>query len=159
MPVLDGAAFIRRFRAQPDRTHVPIVVVTAFDDARLGRQALEAGADDFLLGPVDPLEFRARVRTLLTLRRQHLLLRGHNPRATVARARDLVAVLDTVPAMVSATGRMAGININRTYAAAPGSLPNAQWAGRLRICCATAGMRAMALDRRVAARGVTDDPV
>jgi hypothetical protein len=23
MPVLDGAAFIRRFRAQPDRTHVP----------------------------------------------------------------------------------------------------------------------------------------
>ena len=37
-------------------------------------RALEAGATDFLLSPVDHLEFRARARNLLTLRRQQLLL-------------------------------------------------------------------------------------
>ncbi|WP_158045086.1 response regulator [Skermanella pratensis] len=155
MPVLDGAAFIRRFRAQPDRTHVPVVVVTAFDDARLRRQALEAGADDFLLGPVDPLEFRARVRTLLTLRRQHLLLRGQGARATVARCRDLVEVLDTVPAMVSATGPDGRYQyVNRTYAAALGvTAERAVGRSPADLLPRDGGTRAMALDRRVAARG------
>jgi response regulator RpfG family c-di-GMP phosphodiesterase len=60
MPDLDGAEFIRRFRALPSCADVPVMVITAYEDRDLRYQALEAGATDFLLSPVDHHEFRVR---------------------------------------------------------------------------------------------------
>src|SRR5919106_438131 len=74
MPGMDGADFIRAFRALPGARDVPVVVVTVYEDRTYCYQALEAGATDFLLSPVDHLEFRARARNLLTLRKQQKLL-------------------------------------------------------------------------------------
>ena len=42
---------------------VPIIVVTVYQDREFCYRALEAGATDFLLSPVDHLEFRARAGT------------------------------------------------------------------------------------------------
>ena len=56
---------------------VPIIVVTVYEDRDYCYKALEAGATDFLLSPVDHLEFRARARKILTLRRQQRLLAEH----------------------------------------------------------------------------------
>ena len=83
MPGMDGADFIRAFRALPGARDVPVVVVTVYEDRSYCYQALEAGATDFLLSPVDHLEFRARARNLLTLRKQQKLLeqRAHDLRA------------------------------------------------------------------------------
>jgi CheY-like chemotaxis protein len=64
MPGMDGADFIRAFRALPGAHDVPVVVVTVYEDRSYCYQALEAGATDFLLSPVDHLEFRARARNL-----------------------------------------------------------------------------------------------
>ncbi|MDX6748699.1 EAL domain-containing protein [Geminicoccaceae bacterium 1502E] len=74
MPEMDGATFIRHARSMPALADVPIVVITVYEDREYCYRALEAGATDFLLSPVDHLEFRARARNLLTLRRQRLLL-------------------------------------------------------------------------------------
>src|SRR3954453_19995403 len=74
MPEMDGAAFVRTLRQRSERHDVPVVVVTVYEDREFSYRALEAGATDFLLSPVDHLEFRARARNLLTLRRQQLLL-------------------------------------------------------------------------------------
>jgi diguanylate cyclase (GGDEF)-like protein/PAS domain S-box-containing protein len=74
MPEMDGAGFIRTVRRLPALVEVPIIVVTIYEDRDYRYNALEAGATDFLLSPVDHLEFRARARNLLTLRRQQLLL-------------------------------------------------------------------------------------
>ena len=81
MPGMDGADFIRAFRAMPGAADVPVVVVTVYEERSYCYQALEAGATDFLLSPVDHHEFRARARNLLTLRKQQKLLEQ--------RARDL----------------------------------------------------------------------
>jgi two-component system, cell cycle sensor histidine kinase PleC len=70
MPDLDGAEFIRRFRQLLSCADVPVMVITAYEDRDLRYQALEAGATDFLLSPVDHHEFRVRSRNLLTMRRQ-----------------------------------------------------------------------------------------
>src|ERR1700720_1126023 len=69
-----SAAFARCPPAPPCRD-VPVMVITAYEDRDLRYQALEAGATDFLLSPVDHHEFRVRSRNLLTLRRQQLLLK------------------------------------------------------------------------------------
>ena len=74
MPEMDGASFVRALRSRPALVDVPIIVITVYQDREFCYRALEAGATDFLLSPVDHLEFRARARNLLTLRRQQLLL-------------------------------------------------------------------------------------
>ncbi len=74
MPEMDGGAFVRTLRDRPGRRDVPVMVVTVYEDRDFRYKALEAGATDFLLSPVDHLEFRARARNLLTLQRQRRLL-------------------------------------------------------------------------------------
>lgn len=64
MPGMDGAEFTRAFRALPGALEVPVMVVTIYEDRSYCYQALEAGATDFLLSPVDHHEFRARARNL-----------------------------------------------------------------------------------------------
>jgi two-component system, cell cycle sensor histidine kinase PleC len=127
MPDLDGAEFIRRFRALPSCADVPVMVITAYEDRDLRYQALEAGATDFLLSPVDHHEFRVRSRNLLTLRRQQLLLKERASSleeqilVEEQRHRDalrhshelLMRVIDAVPVLVSATdheGRYVFVN-------------------------------------------------
>jgi response regulator RpfG family c-di-GMP phosphodiesterase len=116
MPGMDGAAFIRAFRALPGTSEVPVVVITVYEDRSFCYQALEAGATDFLLSPVDHVEFRARARNLLTLRRQQKLLEQRarelhkelvlsseqHEAALAASERRLRQLIDTVPATISA---------------------------------------------------------
>jgi PAS domain S-box-containing protein len=119
MPELDGAEFTRRFRAIPSCADVPVIVITSYEDRVLRYQALEAGATDFLLSPVDHHEFRVRSRNLLTLRRQQLQLKERASaleqkiQVEAERHKDalreshelLIRVIDAVPVMVAATDR------------------------------------------------------
>ena len=127
MPDMDGAEFIRRFRALQSCVDVPVMVITAYEDRDLRYQALEAGATDFLLSPVDHHEFRVRSRNLLMLRRQQLLLKERasslEQQIVVEEQRHkdalrhshelLMRVIDAVPVLVSATdheGRYVFVN-------------------------------------------------
>ena len=69
MPEMDGIEFIRRFRACPGRDDIPLLMVTANDQVEIRHRALEAGANDFLTKPIDKIEFVARTRNMLSLRR------------------------------------------------------------------------------------------
>ena len=75
MPSMDGASFIRRLRALPLCVDVPVIVVTVYEDRDFRYKALEAGATDFLLSPLDHYEFRARAHNLLTLRKQQEIIK------------------------------------------------------------------------------------
>src|SRR6201986_2099969 len=74
MPVMNGAAFIRRVRAEPTLVDIPIIFNPGFEEKSYRFRALDAGATDFLLSPVDHREFVPRARNLLRLRKQQLLL-------------------------------------------------------------------------------------
>jgi putative two-component system response regulator len=67
MPGMNGVAFIRAARQVSGFAHVPIVMVTSNDQRSVRRDALEAGATDFLAKPFDAVEVRARVANLLAL--------------------------------------------------------------------------------------------
>ena len=66
MPRMDGVEVIRRSRLRGDEAG--ILVVTARDGIGDRVQALDAGADDFLVKPFALAEFSARVRALLRRR-------------------------------------------------------------------------------------------
>jgi len=69
MPAPDGLEFIEQFRAIPGKTEIPIVMITADHKKDVRYRALELGATDFLTKPVDRIEFLARTRNMLALRR------------------------------------------------------------------------------------------
>jgi two-component system response regulator MprA len=63
MPGLDGMAVARRLRAKGDP--MPILMLTARDAVADRVEGLEAGADDYLVKPFEPVELVARIRALL----------------------------------------------------------------------------------------------
>ncbi|OIQ95379.1 cyclic di-GMP phosphodiesterase response regulator RpfG [mine drainage metagenome] len=65
MPGMDGLRFIERFRGQAGKSEVPVVMVTSLDLKDVRYKALQLGATDFLIKPIDPIEFVARSRNLL----------------------------------------------------------------------------------------------
>ncbi len=75
MPRLDGLGFVTSLRAVPACADIPLVMITANQDHKLRYEALDAGANDFLTKPVDQVEFKARVKNMLALRKSQVALR------------------------------------------------------------------------------------
>lgn len=74
MPSLDGLRFIEALRANPQKGDIPVVMVTSSDVKDVRYMALQLGATDFLMKPVDSVEFLARIRNLLAGHRAHKAL-------------------------------------------------------------------------------------
>lgn len=68
MPVMDGFEACRRLKSQPNTAHIPVVMVTSLDDQSERVRGLDAGADDFLVKPVDQATLFARLRALLRVK-------------------------------------------------------------------------------------------
>ena len=65
IPGLDGFGVCRGVRSTPELAGLPILLLTALDQAEDLAAGLEAGANDFLAKPFNEMEFTARVRSLL----------------------------------------------------------------------------------------------
>ena len=59
MPGMQGDDFITQIRADRRLTDIPVIVITVYEDRRLRLRALDAGATDLLISPVDHREFIA----------------------------------------------------------------------------------------------------
>jgi signal transduction histidine kinase len=71
MMPMSGLEVCRRIRADPSRSHLPVVFITALGDRESRIRGKDVGADDFLTKPVDDVELLVRVRTLLRLKADH----------------------------------------------------------------------------------------
>jgi PAS domain S-box-containing protein len=162
MPDLNGAEFIRRLRLQPACADLPVMVITAYEDRDLRLQALEAGATDYLLSPVDHHEFRVRSQNLLTMQSQRMLLKTRAStleeqiRIDERRHRDelqrshelLLRVIDAMPVMVSATDRDGRfIFVNSSFAERFGRSP-AEMIGHSPIALSDDAETRAAMDRQ-----------
>lgn len=131
MPAMDGAEFISKLRALPHCGEIPVIVITVYEEREFRLRALEAGATDFLNSPVDHQEFLTRARNLLKLRKQQILLAARadslaqelkdSERSREEALRDsserLAQVIDTVPAMISATDTQGRVLFMNAYLA------------------------------------------
>jgi two-component system, sensor histidine kinase and response regulator len=71
MPGLNGFEVCQQIKAMPKWQAVPIVMVTALSSKEDLARCLAAGADDFVNKPVNGIELRARVSSMLRIKKQH----------------------------------------------------------------------------------------
>ncbi|MEE3718827.1 hybrid sensor histidine kinase/response regulator [Tumidithrix elongata RA019] len=70
MPIISGIEVCQKIKAMPKWQAVPIVMVTALSSKSDLANCLDAGADDFISKPVNPAELRARVKSMLRIKKQ-----------------------------------------------------------------------------------------
>jgi putative two-component system response regulator len=69
MPHLDGFEVCRALKQHPQTRLVPVVLVTALQNSEDRLRGIEAGADDFVSKPFNQHELRARIRSLIRIKR------------------------------------------------------------------------------------------
>jgi DNA-binding response OmpR family regulator len=74
MAKMDGVEVCTQIRCDPMHALLPVVFTTSLHDRASRIRAKEAGADDFLVKPIDGLELLVRVERLLRVRAQTELL-------------------------------------------------------------------------------------
>jgi two-component system, cell cycle response regulator len=69
MPIIDGIEVARRVKSNPALPFIPIIMQTALDSTESKVEGLEAGADDYITKPIDFAELKARIRSMLRIKR------------------------------------------------------------------------------------------
>lgn len=74
MPEMDGFDVLKLLKASSDTADIPIIFVTGKDSQEEEEHGLLLGAVDYIAKPIRPSIVKARIRTHITLKRQHDLL-------------------------------------------------------------------------------------
>ena len=61
MPELDGLEVLRRIREGSENRTTPVIVMTAYGDSANVKKAVDLGANDFIVKPVEQETFRKKV--------------------------------------------------------------------------------------------------
>lgn len=96
MPDMSGLEAMKRIKQK--YKNIPVIIVTALQSPRDVSEALNSGANDYIKKPIDKVEFRARVRSALTLRDYMLQVENKNKRIE-----NQIAELDNLSLIVKQT--------------------------------------------------------
>ena len=70
MHPMNGLKVLQAIRKRPSLDHLPVVVLTSSEDRNIEMSLFEAGADDYVVKPLDPPRFFLRLRAVLRRRRE-----------------------------------------------------------------------------------------
>ena len=68
MPKLSGYEVCQKLKSDPETANIPILVVTALHEKKKKKKAVKSGCDDFLSKPINSIELKTRVRSMLRVR-------------------------------------------------------------------------------------------
>jgi sigma-B regulation protein RsbU (phosphoserine phosphatase) len=69
MPGRDGFELLQALKAAPSTQHIPVIMLSAFDDEQGIARCIEMGAEDYLAKPFNPVFLRARVSACMEKKR------------------------------------------------------------------------------------------
>ena len=68
MPKMSGFEVCKRIKKDPKTSDIPVIMVTALNEFGDIEHGIDSGTDDFLSKPVNKLELKTRVKTMLKLK-------------------------------------------------------------------------------------------
>lgn len=71
MPGMDGHEVLQRIKAHPDWHATPVIVISGHQDMQGIIRCIEAGADDYLFKPFNPVLLQARIKAGIERKRWH----------------------------------------------------------------------------------------
>jgi two-component system, cell cycle response regulator len=71
MPEISGYEVCKVVKNNPETQFVPVLMLTALSELEDRIKGIEAGADDFLIKPINRLELKTRVKSLLKVKCMH----------------------------------------------------------------------------------------
>lgn len=100
MPDADGLDLVNAYRAEPATSLVPLIVLSAHEEAAIKAEAFARGADDYLVKLPDPVELIARIRYHSRAYRSALQAKAwqaaERERALAERQRDMLRSRNTL---------------------------------------------------------------
>jgi len=95
MPGTDGPELCRRIRGDESRAHMYVILLTSRDASADLVAGLDAGADDYLIKPLEPEELRARVQVGLRVHglQQRLSEQVAELQAALSKVKQLTGLL------------------------------------------------------------------
>jgi CheY-like chemotaxis protein len=84
-PTVDGFALCRKLRAEADTRHIPVLVLTRYDDPYTREQIVRAGATAILIEPMRRALLLRQVRRLLARTRAHAPMGANSAREAEVR--------------------------------------------------------------------------
>jgi len=128
MPGMDGYQVCRKIKSDPHTQHIPVILLTAKADLSEKISGLELGADDYLTKPFNGQELKAKIRSLIRLRRleREIQHRSEELEQTVKRLGETQSQLVHSEKMAALGLLVAGVahEVNNPVSFAKGSLSN-----------------------------------
>lgn len=128
MPGKDGYQLCQEVKADPKTKHIPVILLTARAELSEKISGLERGADDYLTKPFNAQELKAKIKSLINLRRleREIQLRSEELERTLKELQETQAQLVHSEKMASVGYLVAGVahEINNPISFAKGSLNN-----------------------------------
>ncbi|MGC4090529.1 MAG: diguanylate cyclase [Polyangiaceae bacterium] len=153
MPKVDGLGVCRAIRSGPNEPYIYVLLLTARDNKSDIVEGLDAGADDYLVKPCNPLELRVRLRAgrrVVELQEQLVSAREslryeamHDALTTLLNRRAVLEQLDKELLRSARRGAPVAVlmgdldhfkNVNDTYGHAAGDAVLRETARRLKAC-------------------------
>lgn len=69
LPIVPGSQLLKWLRDYQAHHHIPVLILTDLQDDDDIADALDAGADDYMIKPFQPKELHARIRKLLRIKK------------------------------------------------------------------------------------------
>lgn len=89
MPEMNGHRVLETLRGEPRTAHLPFIFLTGWSERGDVRTGMDLGADDYLVKPVDPVEFISSVQARLRRHEASVRRRASTAEATSAQLESL----------------------------------------------------------------------
>ncbi|RXK56739.1 response regulator [Oleiharenicola lentus] len=101
MPDLDGFQTLEFMKADPRLKHLPVIMLTALDDVDSTVRCIEAGAEDYVPKPFNPVILRARITASLEKKRLRDQEQAFLTQLQVERAKSERLLLNVLPKAIA----------------------------------------------------------
>ena len=101
MPDLDGFQTLEYIKADPRLKHIPVIMLTALDDVDSTVRCIEAGAEDYVPKPFNPVILRARITASLEKKRLRDQEQAFLAQLQIERAKSERLLLNVLPKAIA----------------------------------------------------------